>query len=348
MNEPHFSPDALRMVRARKLSVLLFAAVMLLSLPLVGGFFGSWHPAFDSLAHFRVHLAAVLMSAALPLVLSSFRIQALAALALGAGAIATVAGPYAPAGAGTARAALHADGPQRAVYRLLQMNLRFDNSDPGSVLSLIGRERPDVITLEEVSDIWREKLALLDSAYPYRVVCPSSNGVGGVAILSRRPLGNGSEGNCQRDGSLAMMTVDFGGQEVGIGALHLHWPWPFDQSQQIDGLATPLGSIGETALLAGDLNAVSWSAAVARVAQAGTMTLVPGIGPTWLHHSLPDALRPAGLPIDHVFAKGGVIVHSARTLEPAGSDHLPVLVEFSLLPMEPRHEDQTATALLRQ
>ena len=92
MNEPHFSPDALRMVRARKLSVLLFAAVMLLSLPLVGGFFGSWHPAFDSLAHFRVHLAAVLMSAALPLVLSSFRIQALAALALGAGAIATVAG----------------------------------------------------------------------------------------------------------------------------------------------------------------------------------------------------------------------------------------------------------------
>lgn len=347
MNEPQFSLEAPLMMRARKSTLLLFVAVMLLSLPLIGGFFGRWHPAFDSMAHFRLHLAAMLMIAALPLLLSSFRLQALAALALGAGAIATVAGPLASAGAGAARAALHADGPQRAVYRLLQMNLLFDNPDPASVLSLIGRERPDVITLEEVSQMWREKLALLDSAYPYRVLCPSSSGDDGVLILSRRPLGAGSEGQC-RGGSLAMVTVEFGGRDVGIGALHLQWPWPFDQSGQIDQLVVPLGLIGETALLAGDLNAVSWSAAVGRVAQASAMTLVPGIGPTWLHHSLPDALRPAGLPIDHVFAKGGVIVHSARTLEPAGSDHLPVLVEFSLLPVEPRQEHQTATALLRQ
>ena len=50
--------------------------------------------------------------------------------------------------------------------------------------------------------------------------------------------------------------------------------------------------------------------------------------------ALPPAarsLRFAGLPIDQVFAKGDVVVISATTLEAVGSDHLPVLVEFSLL-----------------
>ncbi|TIX39650.1 MAG: AP endonuclease, partial [Mesorhizobium sp.] len=76
---------------------------------------------------------------------------------------------------------------------------------------------------------------------------------------------------------------------------------------------------------------VPWSAAVRRVAALGKLTVMPSAGPTWMYIKLPDVLRRfAGLPIDQVFSKGGVTIHSATRLEETGSDHLPVLVEFSL------------------
>lgn len=77
------------------------------------------------------------------------------------------------------------------------------------------------------------------------------------------------------------------------------------------------------------------------------MTAVGPSGPTWLYRQLPEFLRFAGLPIDRIFARGDVRVHSVETLDSVGSDHLPVMVEFSLEPAEPGSEEpQTATALL--
>jgi len=45
-----------------------------------------------------------------------------------------------------------------------------------------------------------------------------------------------------------------------------------------------------------------------------------------------------------VFSKGGVTIHSAERLEETGSDHLPVLVEFSLR-SEDKKPDEHETAL---
>jgi endonuclease/exonuclease/phosphatase (EEP) superfamily protein YafD len=70
--------------------------------------------------------------------------------------------------------------------------------------------------------------------------------------------------------------------------------------------------------------------------EAGGFVRVPPIGPTWLDHSLPPSLRDyIGLPIDHVLAKGLVQVHSVGKAGDAGSDHAPVLVEFSVAAKAP-------------
>ena len=103
--------------------------------------------------------------------------------------------------------------------------------------------------------------------------------------------------------------------------------------------------------MAGDCNAVPWSAAVRRVASLGGLTVMPSAGPSWIHRTLPDFLRRyAGLPIDQVFSKGGVTILSSTRLEDTGSDHLPVMVEFSLKRDEnkPVDEDATATVSLIQ
>ncbi|RWF76782.1 MAG: AP endonuclease [Mesorhizobium sp.] len=341
-----------------------FIAMLGCSVALVAGFFGTLHPAFDSFAHFRVHLAVLMALCALPLLVTSFRLQAAAALLFAGAAFATTSNILPVPRLWPVQAAFEANpgdqpvypGDQsvypghKAVYRLLQMNLRFNNPTPEKVLSLIGRTQPDVITLDEVSDMWKAKLGLLSSAYPYRILCPYPNGVFGVALLSRRPFAAGTQPRCDRRGAIAIATVDFGGTDVDVAAVHLTWPWPYNQSRQIGRLSEEFASLGETSIMAGDCNAVPWSAAVRRVADLGKLTVAPSPGPTWLYINLPDFLRFAGLPIDQVFSKGAVVIHSVSRLEGTGSDHLPLMVEFSLRPEQkkPVDEDETATASVTQ
>ncbi|KUM24267.1 AP endonuclease [Mesorhizobium loti] len=322
-----------------------FLAMMALSAALLAGFLGALHPALDSFSHFRIHLSVLTALLALSLLGSSYRLQAAAVLLFAIACFATTV------------SALPRLWPQQAiakpadriVYTLLQMNLRFDNPTPKKVLSLIGRTNPDVITLDEVTGMWTTELGYITSAYPYRILCPYPNGVFGVALLSRRPFAAGTAPHCEPRGAMATATIDFGGTGVDVAAIHLSWPWPREQYWQIGELAEPLAALGETAIMAGDCNAVPWSAAVRRVASTGKLTVMPSVGPTWMHRTLPDFLRRfAGLPIDQVFSKGAVTIRSATRLEDTGSDHLPVLVEFSLRPddREPKEEHETALASL--
>ena len=314
---------------ARSAAALVFAATVLVSIPLVLGFFADRHPALDSFAHFRAHLAVLLAIGGLALLASRFWKQGLLAVALGAAALWTTLSAFPLFG--PTEAAAEADKSGRAVYRLLHLNLRFNNRTPERVLSLIGRTKPDVITLNEVSDAWKPRLEQVAAMYPYAIVCDRPGAVGGVAILSRRQFAGQDAAVCLDEGKMAIARVDFGGTPIEIAALHLHWPWPFGQAGQIESLEPVFAGFGETVLLAGDLNAATWSATLRRIEAAGGLAHVVGIGPTWLTRWLPDLFRPyVGLPIDQIFEKGGIAILSARTLEAVGSDHLPVLVEFSL------------------
>lgn len=325
---------------------LALLALLAISLALVLGFFGTFHPAFDSFSHFRLHLAILLALVSLSLLFTPLRIEAVATLIFALGAAATTSSFLSLPGLSPVQAGFEAEARDRAVYRLLQMNLRYDNRTPEKVLSLIGRTQPDVITLDEFSAMWKGKFDLLAKAYPYRVECPHPRRGFGVAIFSRRPFAEDSTPGCYTNGALAIASVDFGGTPVDIAAIHVGWPWPFEQKWQVGELETPLQSLGETALMAGDCNAVPWSATVRRIAQAGDLHVVPSEGPTWQLLGLPEFLRFAGLPIDQAFNKGAVLVHSAKRLEATGSDHLPILVDFSLRPQpdEPGEEDATAFA----
>lgn len=323
--------------------LLIVACAVVSSVALLAGFFGAFHPAFDSFAHFRAHLAALLILLALAMIVVGPRWQAVPFLVFAVACLATTTSLSA-FGLGKAQAGFTARPDDRAVYRLLQMNLRFDNPTPEKVLALIGSVKPDVVTLNEVSDRWADKLKLLSGAYPYSIACPFPNGFFGVALLSKRPFVEGGEPQCNDRGSMATARIDFGGTEVAIAAVHIGWPWPFNQFRQIRSLSLPLSTLGDDAVVAGDFNAVPWSEAVRQFARAGALTLVPSPGPTWQYRKLPDALSFAGLPIDQVLYKGAVLVHSATLLESTGSDHRPVLVEFSLKPPAPEPEGGPKTA----
>lgn len=313
--------------------MLRLAALILpiiISLPLVAGFFGAWHPALDSFAHFRGHLAVALALSALPGLFLGYWKEAGLSIALGVATLATIGVPIPLLG--QVSAGIQTKDAGQASYRLLHLNVRFDNATPKKLLSLIGRTRPDIVVLNEVSTLWVGQLERISAAYPYHVFCEPRSVVGPAAILSRRPFAQGSEGICRESGAMATAEIDLGGRAITVAALHLKWPWPFSQASQIDRLAGPLSELGETALVAGDLNATPWSHAVTRVAEAGKLSRVSGSTPTWLTKALPIAWREwIGLPIDHVFKKGEIAIQSVKTMDDVGSDHAPLLVEFSLL-----------------
>lgn len=319
-----------RVARRERMAVWASAICAALYMPLVFGFLGQLHHSFDLFAHFRWHLAVLLALAGVFALFSRARSVGIVSLVAAVAALATTQGITGMPFSGPQRAPLEKAAGEQPVYRLLHLNLRYDNPTPKEVLSLIGRTHPDIVTLAEVSPMWADELKLIEAAYPNPLVCASDVRIGGGAILSSRPV---SGGRCFDRGTFAAATVDLNGRPVHVAALHLGWPWPSDQWWQIRRLAAPMAMIREPALVAGDFNAVSWSAAVADMANTSGLDIIDPIGASWFYRKAPTWLRPwLGLEIDHVMVKGGIVVHSARILEDVGSDHAPVLVEFSLRP----------------
>src|SRR6185312_94435 len=296
----------------------------------------------DLFAHFRWHLAILLALAGLLALWSRAWSVGIVSISMAVAALATTMGIAGMPFSGPQRAAFQPPEDKEPVYRLLQLNLRYDNPTWEKVLSLIGRVHPDIITLAEVSPMWIGKLKLIEAAYPDPLICPSEVRIGGGAILSSRPM---SDGRCFDRGTFATAAVNLNGRPVHAVALHLGWPWPSDQWWQIERLAAPMAMIRSPALVAGDFNALSWSAAVTDMAKAGALGIVDPIGASWFDRRAPKWLRPwLGLEIDHVMVKGGIVVHSARILEDVGSDHAPVLIEFSLKPDEQKQDQPVQAA----
>lgn len=314
------------------LRLLAVTTLLGIAAALAFGYLGWIHFAFDSFSHLRIHLAAGLLVCGVPL-LAFLRYwpETIFAVLFGATAIVQTVGLSGQAMHVNAAAAGH----DSSVYRLIQLNLRYDNPTPNEVFSMIGREKPDIVTLNEVSAYWVEKLAVLKGAYPYQLICPPPAYIGGSAILSRRPFADGFTPECGDRGSYGHVILDMNGRRLEVAAVHLGWPWPFAQPWQVPRMEPLLADIGDTAIVAGDLNAVPWSQTAQRVARASGTEILRGVGPTYLDRRLPAWMRPTmGLPIDHMMVKGGIVPVNVRKLEAVGSDHLPLLFEFMLLPQE--------------
>ena len=309
-----------------RLSLALLIAVVALSVPLVLGLFGAVHPAFDSFAHFRLHLAAAMGLGALPLLATALWREGLMAIAFAAAIVAATFTGTRNAGANAAPAMQ----PAAMTFTLLQFNTRFDNADPRALVRLLAREQPDIVTLQEVSAGMRGWLERTRGTYAFQHYCDSHRVIGGAAILSRRPWAAGHAPRCTEDGYAAFATVDLAGTAVDVAAVHLPWPWPHGQANRIARLEPVFAGLAANAVIAGDFNAAPWSAAMRNIADAsGTTVLSPGA--TWLGFGLPQALRPlAGLPIDHVLVKGAAALEKPWRLGDAGSDHLPVMLRFAV------------------
>lgn len=281
-------------------------SVILLAL----GFLEATHPLFDSLAIGRPLVAIITVVGLIGWLWRRKRRSLSAIIAVFTSLIAydVIHSPAMPSG-------------EKADLRLYQHNLLFTNTNKDLPM-VVEQLRPDVLTLQEIEKA-KPMLATL-SDYPYRLICPFAT-VGDVGILSRHPI---IESGCA-NGTYRGFTwarIRKGESEYTIVSLHLYWPYPFKQKQQVDEIIPSLAALPQPVFLAGDFNQVTWSHTAKRIETATGGNIIGGIRPS-LTLTLDGYRLGPILPIDHIITPKGNA--SVQRLAQYGSDHNALLLDWT-------------------
>lgn len=282
-------------------------------------------PLADSVAHFRLHLVILLFITCCMLLLTQAWRLSCIALAV---AILGLAGLYPAITIWDNNSTQIVDG--KNIIKVMQVNLYFKNQSLNKVIDLIRKEQPDFIALQEVPYRTKQILAPLKEKYPYQIFCPFS-GVGDVVVLSRRPLITEAQKQCAKRHGLVWLRAQINGQEVSFASIHLYWPYPYKQWQQIRKLEPYLKQIPHPVIIAGDFNAAPWSYAVRHIGITSNTKVVGGLRMTWQQPITISGFRfVARLPIDHILASQEFVVQNISKGPDIASDHFPVITAFAL------------------
>lgn len=219
---------------------------------------------------------------------------------------------------------------------VLALNTLEGSADVGEVAELIRSERPDLASLVEVSESYRDRLAPLVEPLGYRTFTATAfdddgdiEDLDGVTVLVADHLGSVTSNT---DLSSPFPTVEVEGGELGtlrFVAYHSVAPRRGDVPQW----RSDLGKLaryctgGTPAIIAGDFNATLDHSAL-RAATAGCSDAAAqrgqGLVPTWPTWA-PDWFGPQ---IDHIFATDPITAESFAVREVTGSDHRAVLARL--------------------
>lgn len=304
--------------------VIIFL-VVLAALPVVAlllaSLGSSYLPLADSFAHFRAHYLVLLLLALLvSAILKATKLAAIVTAAIAIGLWSTY-----PAWPGLSPLGSEPQDENPRQFKLVQFNTLFKNPTVDRSAQWILAQSPDFVMMQEVSS---KTLAIYDQLghdLPFGVVCKFAT-VGGVAVRSKHPIATQF---CKEKEGFVWAQVNVDGKAITLSSLHLHWPYPYGQWQQLQTLEADFRAMPRPVVLTGDFNAAPWSAAVSRVANATDTSVVPGFRLT-LRMGAAGLGPVTFLPIDQVLLPPSANVTEISAGPPIGSDHLPVIAEFTL------------------
>jgi len=222
--------------------------------------------------------------------------------------------------------------PSGPTARLMLMNINAGNGNTEQVLATISTADPDLLLLEEVTPKWEAELAVLQTNYPYRVA-RSQNDCFGIMLLSKHPIAHDKVIEIGT-ASVPTITTDvyFPQGTVSIIGTHPLPPMGAEYSRhrnnQLTALPEIIGAQKFPVLLIGDLNVTPFSYWFKRItSESGLKNSMKGCGfqPSW-----PSNNRFLRIPLDHVLHSPEITIHNRMIGGDVGSDHFPVIVDFSL------------------
>jgi endonuclease/exonuclease/phosphatase (EEP) superfamily protein YafD len=216
--------------------------------------------------------------------------------------------------------------------RLVSANVSANNTQREHIVDFVRKADPDFVILIEADKDWGDTVDALAADYPFEVREMNSGNFSKV-LLSRYPLGPTRRKRFGRVSIYALLTeCDVDGRRFQLIASHLLPPYRksyFRQrNEHLSNLIDEVIAHQGTTIMAGDLNLTPWSPHFQSALERGGLVdsrLGFGIQPTW-----PSFLPGMRIPIDHVLVTPDVTIHGWQRGPFTGSDHLPLLVEFSL------------------
>jgi endonuclease/exonuclease/phosphatase (EEP) superfamily protein YafD len=304
------------------------------------GFFGFAIAEFDLLNHAQVFLfPATLAGLALVLVAlrGRWRIVTGAFVALGLLASSSIVVPEFVAAAAARPAAREGE----SVITMMTHNLFGKNYEMDKVSAAILGEDPDIIVFQEYFGEQASELhPLLVQHYPYFVRCRGGKRAN-LGLYSRIPFEQVEDGACPENAYSTARTAHIlatfktpEGKLFSVMTTHMDWPIPVERQRgQLAALSDVVGSIEGPLVLAGDFNSTPWSYALRGFAQSAGLTRQTAnlvTYPQRWYYLRAWRDTPPFLPLDHVMTRGGILVHDVYAGAPTASDHLPVVVRFSV------------------
>lgn len=226
-------------------AVFIAFSATLIAIGIGFSFLSAHLPLADSISHFRLHLTVALFVAAVFLAMLSSWPSAFTAL------VVVMIGMIGLGSAIPSWQSADAASNGRSL-KVLQINLLFSNRTSQPIVDLIRREKPDIVTMQELGRNAQPVIARLATDYTYRIVCRARR-FANVAILSRWPRASKRSAGCARGLAFAWLRVVVNGQPLSVATVHLNWPYPFDQWQHIDALENKLTNLPRPVLSAATL-----------------------------------------------------------------------------------------------
>lgn len=231
--------------------------------------------------------------------------------------------------------------PESGTITMMTHNLFGLNYEMDQVTTAILAEDPDIIVLQEYFGEQATDLhpALLAN-YPFFVRCRGGKRAN-LGLYSRIPFEQVQDGACPNDAYGTTRTAHIlatfrpdGIKPFSVITTHMDWPIPVGrQQEQLTALSEVVDKIEGPMILAGDFNATPWSYALRDFVKRNglvreTMNLLT-FPMSWHYLGAWRDTLPF-LPLDHVMTRGGIVVHQIGVGRPTASDHLPVVLTFSV------------------
>ena len=298
--------------------------VVLAYLGIVLGRLARWSWLGDLAGHFRVQYAVVLLGAA-PVLLSARRLpEAAMAGSVGLLSLHSLAPFYRKRSAPASR----------ATRRVLLANVLWQNRSYPLLQRAIREAQPDVIVLIETTATWIDALAPLKADYPHAMSAMSARGFG-ILVLSKTAFAQVEVVWLGEAGFPSIVAqVPLEGHRVTIVATHPYSPITPRRArlrnQQLQAVAAFIQRQPTPLMMLGDLNTTPWAPAFEdflhdtklRDSSQGF-----GLQPTW-----PTAFPVFQIPLDHCLVSSEICITRRQVGPYIGSDHYPVIVDFSVVP----------------
>ncbi len=236
-------------------------------------------------------------------------------------------------------------GGEQETYKLISFNVLESNPNRDAVVELIRDVDPDLVLILEYAGQWPDHLQAIHDDYRYRVLQPRWHAFG-IALFSKHPLKATEVVQLapeHTDAPMILTQVELGRATIRLAAVHLLAPrnprMMGIRNQELRQVAARLTPNDDPTILVGDFNCVPWSPFLTDLlAFTRLRDSRQGFGS---QASWPADLSVLGIPIDHAFVSQQIEVSDRQVLDAHGSDHLPLMLEFSVGTSPDRNEPES-------